>query len=408
MNNIWTYCNVADYTPTERSIDDSIESGMNFIKRLFRTSQKESVFKPVDNLIPFSKARLNRLVPSPDWHQALSNLDSTLLPLLEKNENLIFLISQPESENTSIIKKWAISNKVEMITPPENDEIFTNSEKWFSYFTEVQKSANKPVLILKFEKYFYNHHRGLNLIRKIFNQLKTSNSTYLIELNSFFWTYLNVNHELPDIHYIALTSQAFSADQLTFWFQHLTERSRNYRYLYRKTNDGKYLIHPDNESMKIKEEQLDSKLFRKLNSYCLGIPNIALYYWKNNLRVSPDAELLKHEEEDLGPDIMTKLMNSTIWVLPWEKFPKPEIVNKLTNDEEILLWNLILHSYLTLEEMKKIVGPTIQGVSSILVRLLKLDIIWSIPQGYKINPPFYPIIKRILDAEGYLTDPWGN
>lgn len=400
----WRYVSLNSYQPVEKSFDDSIETGFNFLKRLVASAPDDrSPFQPTDQLVGFSKTRLNRLVPNPDWHQLLGALSNLLEEKLEKNEQGIqILLSIPGSEHDQVVVKWLNSKKLTILEPPSFETILEQGDEWL----QTSFASDQPVqAIVNFERFFINHHRGLQFIRKLIARINSTAGMWIIEMNSWFWAFMQSRGLFLKQPNVSI-NQTSTPTQLKTWIQALTIRSKRFKFLFRKTNDGKYLIYP-NEAGEHEDknivENTDEKFFRKMNAYCLGQPSIALDFWKNNLRAKPDEEFLKHEEDDEN-ETSTSSQFSTIWVLPWEKIPKPKLATKLSYEEEGILWNIILHGKLSSTEVEFILGPTFGNISTVIQRLVDQEVLQLQDSRLMMNPPFYPAVAKLLKGEGYLTD----
>lgn len=215
-------------------------------------------------------------------------------------------------------------------------------------------------------------------------------------MNSLVWEYLQSMDILIDATEI-FVPRALDGPALKQWLEGLQSRRRSQKFVFRKADDGKFLLLPEGFNLP-EQGEVDDKYFSRMASYCLGLPQIALLYWRSALRVTPDVSLSEDEletEEDVDATM--------VWVLPWEKVAKP-ILSALTSDEEAILWSVLLHERLSRNELKSVLGATFQGLNKTLQGLVLKQLLQMEEGVFMVNPLSYPAIVQLLANEGYLMD----
>lgn len=97
-------------------------------------------------------------------------------------------------------------------------------------------------------------------------------------------------------------------------------------------------------------------------------------------------------------------MNTTIWVLPWNKLDHPVLPSPISPESSILLHNLLLHNGLSQRVLAEIL-PLPPNVITRTALVLKNARLIEEDQGlWKVSPAGYPIVRQYLNGEGYLTD----
>jgi hypothetical protein len=137
----------------------------------------------------------------------------------------------------------------------------------------------------------------------------------------------------------------------------------------------------------------------QLAAHTFGIPGVAISLWRRALRQEPDRAAA-----DKAPEDTCQGLETTLWVLPWDKLTHPSLTAPVSSETSIVLHTLLLHNGLSQEVLAEILPFSTHGVTRAVWSLKDADLIEKADGRWNVSPGGYPMVRRYLNGEGYLTD----
>ncbi|MFX0183545.1 MAG: MarR family transcriptional regulator [Candidatus Hodarchaeota archaeon] len=400
---LWQFIPINQYTRPTKPLEETVRLGIKGIfQKLMPT--KESIDLPLNQkeltVIPLMK--LDRIVPSPDWTDALNALNLALEEWEKSGSskgNIVFIVCHPFEGTQEILSIWGKERGWVIIDPPRREEILDRDLNWF--ISQI-KDGDASFILPNLEHCYLRHVKGLSFLRELFDWLWSNSCQCVIGIDSWAWSYLNYVLKIDTYARMILVLKALDYDRLNIWFNLLFKQSIKRNLIFRETTTGKYVLSPTDP---VKDDKIaaryDKKFLKNLAGYSLGIPLVTWRIWRISLRTDPDEELLLKEDE-LEMDPRDK--RRTIWVLPWEKVELPIIPEGVKRNESHILHALLLHNGLPIESLSQIVPISVEEVMQNLNKLKRLGLIENREEDWIVSPIAYPRIREFLNSEGYLID----
>jgi hypothetical protein len=199
-------------------------------------------------------------------------------------------------------------------------------------------------------------------------------------------------------------AQAFDDNALSRWLRQLASSRLQKPVAFCRTDTGEPVIplepeHGEDSFSSDNGGDKSSAFMNELAAHSFGIPGIALSIWKTALKKEPEKTLV----DKLGVDTATDV-KSTIWVLPWDKLDPPVIPSEINPESAILLHNLLLHNGLSQSMAEEMLPFSNHGVTRMAMVLKDAGLMVENDGLWQVSPRGYPVVRRYLDGEGYLTD----
>lgn len=397
---VWQYVPFGEYNIPSASVEQTVKTNLlGLWKKLFPKSTKpEPSFRDEDELQTLSEDLLDRIAPPPEWNEAATALDKVLQEWLEKkaeeNPNVI-VVGAPYSGNEQILCRWAEKHEWRIIAPPIPEEILAQDYSWLDQLAE----DNTPWVFPHLEWCYLRHVHGLGLVRQLFHQLWTGQlGRGVIGCDSWAWVFLHqVWHDRPPMTFIA---QAFDQERLARWFYSLLSKSDRDQFVFRQTDNGKYVIGPPPDQVSPDSSDSESsKFLQRLAAHTRGNPGLAWTLWRQSLRSEPDEVPEKEAEEQKDSAQYT-----TIWVRPWDRIARLSLPSGAGRDHAFVLHALLLHNGLPANLLSQLLPLSRPEVIQTLYSLEEADILEKKDGIWQVTSLGYPAVRRFLDSEGYLTD----
>ncbi len=362
--------------------------------------EQETLLKSQDDLQSLPVSMLERVAPLPTWHSAIAALNSVLETRLKPDKRHspnVFLIGVPHSGNKEILTSWAKERKFRSIVPPTAEEILSQDARLFAQLSD----GDEPWVLPELERWYLRNASGLKLVRQLFDQLgKGRLGRGIVGCDSWAWAYLeNVTGGRTTTSLIA---QAFDADRLTCWFQKLaTTASQRSEFLFRQSDSGKYILPPPRELAKGHDSPVEITNFMQcLAAHSLGAPGVAWAVWRRSL-LSELENMSGEEGSDRGE---FGLQCNTLWLSPWKEIKQPSPPSEATRECAVMLHSLLLHNGLRDDLLSQLLPSSPHEVAQRLIQLQENELIEKDAEIWRVSALGYPVVRRFLRDEGYLSD----
>ncbi|MDY0132256.1 MAG: hypothetical protein RBR53_06265 [Desulforegulaceae bacterium] len=391
---IWEYVSFDSFkVPTVPASSAAADLWSSF-KLIFKREDKgEEIYPGSEEELYSLPSRLEEfLLPIIDFEDGTKALDNVLSNWLENPDtgnSVVYIVGQPYSGNSEILKKWAKNNDSTIIEPPDYDKILSGSDKLPESFPESGKLWVLPNL----EKFFLRHVNGLKIIRKFLELAETGKiGKGVVGCQSFGWSYLNLIFRLSKKN--VFTLQAFDNEKFIKLLSKSVQRARYTKFKFLNMSNGKKIT-----GISSNEEPIDP-FFTKLASFCRGNLLMQVNLWKEKLRL--ENENLKVEKIDLEKS-KGKIINETI---VWMSSEISESVNLPSTDEDlvIILHVLLLHDGLPEDILYKILPFSKPVCRSGLSYLLGLGLVKNLEgKCFVVESACYSVRKMLFERD-YLVD----
>ncbi|MFX0122386.1 MAG: MarR family transcriptional regulator [Candidatus Hodarchaeota archaeon] len=400
---LWQFIPIKKYTKPPKPLEETVRQGIiGIFQKLWPNKESKDLLIKQKELTIIPLAKLDRLVPSPDWTEAVNALNLALDGWEKSGStkgNIVFILGHPFGGTQEILTRWGKDHDWLILKSPEREDILDNNLDWFSL---LNREGGTPFVLPSLEHWYLRHVNGLSIIRELFNWLWSNPCQCIVGMNSWAWNYLKYAVQLDTFARMILTPKAFDYERLNIWFKSLFKQSTRRTLIFRETTTGKYVLSPevslDDDK---KTNRFNRNFLRNLAGYSIGIPLIAWKIWRNSLRTDPDEELLLKEDEI---EVDPRDKRRTIWVQPWEKVELPSISEGVKRNESHILHALLLHDSLTAKSISKILPFSTEEVTHSLNKLKRLGLVENPGEDWVVSSIAYPKIREFLNSEGYLTD----
>lgn len=393
---VWEIIPLSEFTLPSPPVKQKVKKQVNFFKNLFKNKKEDEVESFTQNLDlkKLSSSKLDRIAPAIEWkngaEQFQKRINEWLGDKADLNHEIITFIGPPYSGYDEILKKWATSQKLDYISPPNTDQILSSDTSWFK-----NPNEDNPWIFPNLEKAFFRHTEGLNLIRDFLDKAYSGAlGKGIIGCNSWTWVYLSYlwHGKFPYI----FSLQAFDQYRLSHVFNTLSKKESGREYVFRQSDNGKYIIpenYPDQDSGE-KSDYLQS-----LAAYCRGNLGVAYDFWYSSPRLEPD-EILSEEDAN-SSESPSKL---TVWITPWNQINKPIMPSDSKNEKAIILHSLLIHNGLPYEILKELLTLSPNQIKESLTILEEAEILDLRDGKWTIKPAGYPAVREFIQSNNYLID----
>jgi hypothetical protein len=315
------------------------------------------------------------------------------------------VLNVPFSGTKEAMTLLATKENWPIIEPPSPEEILEGGRDWLRQVVDIKGS---PLVIPTLESCYLRHYNGLTLLRKLFDWLLSGNHRCLIGCGSWAWKYLDHALRFGPIFPEPFIFRPFNEKHLQHWFKQLSKSSDAPDFLFRRTDDGRYILFPGDEEnargtgkSRQSEESVEAGEFLKdLSVYAQGIPGVALALWRKSLRMASD------EAEEKDRNTAENDHRRIVWVKPWSRLDLPSMSIERSRSRIFVLHTLLLHDHLPPDLLRELLSISTMDILETLHQLreegfLEPDLEEAV---WRIAPQGYPAIRHELSRSGYLVD----
>ncbi|MCG2770779.1 MAG: hypothetical protein L6277_01655 [Desulfobacterales bacterium] len=372
---------------------------------------KESVFAEKDEkeLSQLPQELVDKAAPDPDWSAPLAAmtavLDSWLDAKVPGSSNQIF-VGPPYHGTSEILTAWAQARDWRLVSAPAPEMILTGGQEWLTQLEE----DNEPLVLPHLEHCYLRHYDGLTLLRRLLDHIISQSRRWLVGCDSWAWAYLSKALKVDTVFPTPFILEAFDQERLKIWFQQLAAASGEDTFVFRQLDSGKYVLPPaagDEASCDQSQGAAaeSSGFLKNVAAYSRGIPGIAREVWRRSFgfvnTTKEDGEEIDTEAPAAGDD------NSAypIWVKPWSQLKLPGFPGQRASIGLLMvLHTLLIHGGLWSRILPELLPLSPMEILEYLYLLEASGLVESDQGFWRVTPAGYPVVRQMLQSEGYLTD----
>ena len=400
----WKFVSPDEFKPPSPSIDRTLKKrfwGLFGEKK--PKANRSDGFDRIERPTELEELRLQPRVEASYWNRGANALDEmfqqpSFAAPREFRDGGKALIGPPFGGHGRTLRQWAKQKGFPVVDPPEPEKILEQNESLFEQF-----SSNDPKTVLvvpELERFFLRNVKGIALVRRLFAQLWEGRlGRVLFGCDSWAWAFLcRVLGQNPAP---ACVAQALSADSMAAWLAELAfENSRErQRYVFRSLENGAYVLPPPSRGKDDSEKEFKTPSdIKLLNEYCRGNPGVALEFWKRGFKSAPDKEPPESEQNADNSNIDALV----VWIVPWDKLPKPAMPEGFEREHGLLLHTLLLHGGLRDDMLERVLPFSRFDISRYVSFLGRSELIEHQDGLLQVSPFSFPAVREYLKGEGYL------
>ena len=405
---LWAYVPIDQFSVPAEPTVEAVKKGIRgLLSRLRKESQQPVVDKEDLQAVP--QELLDRIAPAPLWRERAQSLRTALEPWLRMSPSesaLQVVIGAPHSGAPQVLQQLARTKRWQMLEEPTPEQITSDNDSWLAQVDEV---GGKLVVIPRLERCYLRHHDGLKLIRRLFDRFYAADRRYLVGCDSWAWAYLTtvIRLELPGQP--PLTLQGVDDQQLGRWLLELTEGGKD-GFAFLQQDNGRPVLPPSPNSREEgspnepSSESVDQPLqttgfLKHVAAQSRGNPGIAWVIWRASLQTGAQEGKLQTREG------VSSKEEKIIWVRPWSEVAFPSLVEKGNRHALVTLHTLLLHGGLPLPLLQELLPFDAGETTQIVHRLRASRLVEAIDGEWIVSKLGYPIVRQILNSEGFLVDP---
>lgn len=394
----------------ETSVRRSIKGAIRHILSQLRAgmSSDEEPFESLDDLPVLSESLRRRVAPEPDFSIQAAALAQGLEQMNADRaivRDVAFLVAPPFSGIREALVRfpWLHSGRESaspadwsIIAPPEN--LLLDEDDARNFWDE--QDLSEPWVIPELADFWLRHISGLSLIRELFRRISARETGRgVVGCSSWCWQFWE--SYLPEAHMSPSTLAPLNANYLGIWLEYLSHRNGKLPVSARMSNDGLYVLPPQDENGDSKPKQ--SVFLRDLAATSRGIHGVALAIWRSALRGRPegDSEAGEHQEGAEG-----RGQSPHCWVVPLDQLNSPAMPHSNDRTLGFILHALLLHDGLGEASLSLVTGLSAHELSHGLSRLARAEIIVRGESGgrWHVTALGYLTVRRHLKSWGFPVD----
>ena len=248
---------------------------------------------------------------------------------------------------------------------------------------EIINSRHKNTIIVieNIQNYYLRKIKGfdsLNLFVKLISKTYR-NVFWLCSANMYAWDYLNKTIEISNYFGYLIKMTAFTDDEL----RQLIMKKNNisgYKIVFQPAQRNVESKKFNNLDPAEKQFFLQNEFFNKLNEFAKGNISLALSYWLLSTKdISEDSiEINNFESPDLS------------------------FITKLNSEKVFLIYLLIMHDGLTLEQLSIVLKKPIEKMHLLVIMLLDDGILVERNGWFEVNPLIYRHSINMLKSKNLI------
>ena len=409
---IWGFTRLDQYRRPTASARVTMRKGLRGLWDRLRWRRPEPESPAIEMALdPMPGSVLAEAAAEPEWRDAVPALHEVLQDWWEEEYvgRIRLLLSAPHSGTQEIVAHWASTYQCSILAEPPAEEI-TKGNEWLK---QLDQSPDRVWVIPRLERFYLRQGKGLNLVRRLLEQINSSPGRFLLACASWAWTYLSQALHIDALLPWPLVLEAFDQEKLGHWLRDLAGKTTEKDFVFRQADNGKLVLpHKEkgkeflsdkesgaNQGGQAGPEKL-SNFLEQLAALSMGNPGVAWAIWRYCLRLAHDEELPSEVQAAAAED-----RHLTIWVKPLSQVNLPALQEwEKKSPELFVLHALLLHDGLPGRLLAEILPlPESQTMGS-LQRLRATGVLVTEADRWRVAAAAYPEVRDFLQNEGYLVD----
>jgi hypothetical protein len=408
--NPWRFIRLDQYNRPSDTSRETMRKGISglWLRLGWGSKDEESVFAEKE-LSQVPQELVDKAAPDPDWSAFLPAATAVLNTWLDAkvpgSTNQIF-VGPPYHGTSEILTAWAQARGWRLVAAPSPEVILTGGQDWLTQLEE----DNDPLVLPHLEHCYLRHYDGLTLLRRLLDHIISQSRRWLVGCDSWAWAYLTKAIKVDTVFPPPFILEAFDQERLKIWFQQLAAESGENVFVFRQLNSGKYVLPPATRDEASGDRSQgaaaeDGSFLKNVAAYSRGIPGIALALWRHSFgfvnATAEDGEACGQETPAPGD------RNSAypILVTPWSQLNLPGFpFQRVSLGLLMVLDTLLIHGGLWSRMLPELLPLSPMEILENLYLLEASGLLESDQGFWRVTPAGYPVVRQVLQSEGYLTD----
>jgi hypothetical protein len=408
--NLWRFIRLDQYNRPSDTSRETMRKGISglWLRLGWGSKAEESVFAEKE-LSQVPQELVDKAAPDPDWSASLpavtAVLDTWLDAKVPGSSNQIF-VGPPYHGTSEILTAWAQTRGWRLVAAPSPEMILTGGQDWLTQLEE----DNEPLVLPHLEHCYLRHYNGLTLLRRLLDHIISQTRRWLVGCDSWAWAYLSKALKVNTVFPPPFILEAFDEERLKIWFQQLATASGEHIFVFRQLDSGKYVLPPaagdeasgDRSQGAVAE---DNGFLKNVAAYSRGIPGVAWAVWRHSFGfVNTTAE----DGAECAPEApAADECNPAhpILVTPWSQLNLPGFpFQRVSLGLLMVLHTLLIHGGLWSRILPELLPLSPMEILEHLYLLEASGLVESDQSFWRVTPVGYPVVRQVLQSEGYLTD----
>lgn len=387
-SSLWNYVPLDEHVAPTHEVGQQVRSRLADVWAAIR-GEDEDDSDEAEPFRPCPEATLDRLVPRPDWTEALPSLREALAPDATSPDVPTVIVGAPHSGTIATLLALARARDWHVVEPPTIEEILSRET---DRLAEMERTSS-PWVLPRLEKCYLRHTQGLSFVRDLLDAYNDGVlGRGLVGCNTWAWAYLQ--HVWPGRIDRVLTLQAFDAARLARWFRQLAGEESDFarEFLqFDEATDDSPSADPTPDSARVES------FLNHLASYSRGIPGVARSLWRRSLVADPATES-STSDDDGGRDGPACVAGA----YDWSQFEPPSMPSDTGGDARFVLHAILLHGGLTADTLVRLLPLTRHAIRQALHELGDAELVARDENVWQVTPQGYPAVRRSLREHGYI------
>ncbi|EMI22953.1 hypothetical protein RMSM_00120 [Rhodopirellula maiorica SM1] len=401
----WTFIPAADFTvpipPATDAARGTLRRTWQLLYSAMRRSNPQASSTSTDWDCP-ANSLLQTVSPTPDWmHVAdafTAAIGRTWFDLASSTHPIHTVIGPPGCDLSKMLLRLAQQHQLRTLTAPAPESLLEPlTDDLFCADTE-DVSEQEILVVPQLERWYLRHEDGLHRLRALLEHLTSTRSRVLIGCDSWAWAFLQHAVGIEDRIGSPLTLSPLDAKRLTHWFRRTLPLDQ-----YEFMHPGNNPVFPTRDDTKQgngcdKDPQTNetSDFFTSLSVKSRGNPGVAQAIWNTLLRT-------RNAKNDMSPST-SHPEKTSLWVVSPDELATPQL--PLNNDRvhRFIVHAILLHGGLSRRSLATVLPFSPDEIHRRVSELCRAHILVEQNDELQVNLIAYPIVRRELQSEGFLTD----
>ena len=396
---LWNLIPLSEFKPPAGAAPEAVRSGLHDLWQRLRGSgpHRDGTETDLEMDRPSQKL-LDWAAPQPDWAaEEMTGLESSLhswLVVGATKAGVQTIVEAPLAIVRERLERWAVGQGYSLLPPPTPEQILRVDPDWLN---ALPLGSGQRLFLPRLERCFLRHHNGLDLLRRLIEQIDRLQPDLLLVCQSWAWRYLCQVEQIDAVLGAPLTPASFGDAELNRWLCGAAEKSSPYDLVFREASTGKTVLDTLHQSHS--DDPNRSSFLKHLAARSRGNPRVAWDIWRRSLLTAKDSTVEKEAEEAAAGD-----KGYTLWVRPWDEVQLPDLVGGTTPLDGMVLYALLQHGGLPQAILADLLPAAISQVVYSLYQLRRAGLVQTESDEWQPTPAGYPAVRRFLAEEGFLVD----
>ncbi|GAA5505252.1 hypothetical protein [Novipirellula caenicola] len=404
-NPSWTFIPAPDFSvpvpPVTDAARGTLKSTWHFIRHALRRSS-QSTFTPATDLDSPAESLLSNVTPMMDpVHAARGLTDSigdTWFECESSSHRIRPVIGPPGCDVSAILQQLAEQRELRVLGVPPADSLLEPSTDDAISAIEDDLPDRDVLVVPHLERWYLRHEEGLSRMRALLERLMSVRNRVLIGCDSWTWAFLSHAVGIEDQLGTPLTLAPMDAEELYNWFRSTLPLEQ---YEFRRSGHD-HLLFPELEHVDHGHDDdaenlpnTTSDFFTTLAVTSRGNPGLARAIWTASLRTRNPTD---DAPQASNPN------KTTLWVVSPDQLATPQMPASNDRVHRFILHAILLHGGLSLDSLATVLSFPRDEIRRRVSELCRGRVLVTQDDLLRVNLIAYPIVRRDLQSEGFLTD----